>query len=213
MSTKSPKVMEFDKETSDQIVALRNDGKKWSEISDAVNLPVGKCMLMFDHASVKAKDVVKNATGAQIAELRDGQSLSWGIISARTRYPESTCRGLYEEHTGKTTKGNRIGKGGRHPNSADTPARVPGARKAAAKATAESTPDPLAGLDKDAVVEKLAGFAIKVAVEGGQPEVIKIKAVKSVTAKTVVLTDSSGAGRTVKRAAILSISSKKVVKS
>jgi hypothetical protein len=73
--------------------------------------------------------------GAKIRKARDADQLSWGKIMARTGLGLSRVRKLYEADGG-TALGNRIGKGGRHPN---TPA--PKATKArAAKPAAAAKP-------------------------------------------------------------------------
>jgi hypothetical protein len=211
-----PKTLEFDQDTSQQIVSMRNDGSKWDEISRAVSMPPGKAMLLFYHATVKPKDKIKSATGKDVAALRDGQSLSWGEISARTGYPESSARSMYEEETGNSTKGNRIGKGGRYPNGQSAPEgstpKKAVAKKAAAKAAPKAAPvSVLAGLSAEDVKAKVEGYAIKVAGEEGE-ETIKVKAVTKVAKTTMALRDADGQGRTVKLAAVTQISKGKVIR-
>ena len=216
-----PKNVEFDSKVSDKIVALRDDeGKKWDEVSEAVNMPVGKCMLVYNYAKVPKKDRIKNATAEDIVRLRDKETLSWGVISARTGYPEGSCRSMYEEKTGRSTKGNRIGKGGRYPDGEDKPAKTASAKKASgttkkggAKANtkaASSDEKVLAGMKPDAVKAAITGFAIKVRTGNGGEDIIKVAAVKSVKNGAIVLTDLAGQARTVKADAVFMISKKKV---
>lgn len=211
-----PKLVEFDKDVSDQIVALRNDGSKWDEISQAVAMPTGKCMLIFDHATVRPKDRIKNATGKDVQRLRDEESLSWGMISAITQYPESACRSLYEEATGRETRGNRIGKGGRYPNGTDAPKKVAAgtkktvAKKAAAKAAPKIAPE-VDGKTPEEIKEAVEGHAIKVLVDGTE-ETIKVKAVTKVSKTSMALRDADGQGRTVKLATVTAVSKGKVVR-
>jgi hypothetical protein len=166
-----PKTVEFDKDTSEQIVSLRNDGSKWDEIARAVGMPTGKAMLIYNFATTPAKQRIKNATAAQVKDLRDEENLSWGVISARTGYPESACRGLYRD-AGGDDRASRVGKGGRYANGTVRPDKPAGAAKkgvakkvsaakkgAAAKAPAAGVLD---GLDADAIKAKLEGYAIKV---------------------------------------------------
>jgi hypothetical protein len=107
----------------EKVKVLRESDPKtpWSEISETMEVSQGKLMLAYNYASVRPKDRVKAKTEDELAsaivDLRDDESLSWGIISARTAMPESKCRSLYEKVTGTSTKGNRIGKGGRHPDA------------------------------------------------------------------------------------------------
>lgn len=219
MSTRTPKAVSFDEKELKEIVDLREQGKKWVEISDIMGIPSGKLMLMHDYATVKPKDRVKNATGADIANLRDKLSLSWGAISARTGYPEGSCRSLYEEHTGNSTKGNRIGKGGRYSKGEAAPAKAEKPTKKAAKATPgttkKSAPGAVASKRKpvdfpdqtlEAVSTKIKKRAIKVASGAGEPEVIRVKAVKKVAKGAVVLTDHEGKSRTIKLATIVEVS-------
>lgn len=204
-----PKTVEFEKEISDQIVALREEGLKWSEISDQVDVPVGKCMLIFDYATVRPKDRVKDATGQDIVNLRDGENLSWAIIAARTGYPHTACRKLYEDETGKSTLGNRIGKGGRYPGGSSNGEKKPAAKKVAAKAKSE--PGKLDGLSNEEVKERILGRMIKVVTDDGEDS-IRVKAVKRVSKGTVQIADENDQGRTVKRAAVVAISKNKVIK-
>lgn len=210
-----PKTLEFDSDVSDQIVAMRNDGSKWDEISEAVGHPSGKCMLMYAHATVRPKDRVKNATPEQVVAMRDDESLSWGVISARTGYPESSLRGMYEEHTNKSTKGNRIGKGGRHPETPGTPRtakakKAGGAKKAASKKPAPKE-TPLVGLSPEEITEAITHRAIKILTGDGE-EIIKVKSVKRVNKASIALSDETGKGRTVKTAAVFQVSKGKVIK-
>lgn len=206
-----PKTLEFEKDVSDQIVSMRNDGAKWDEISTAVDHPSGKCMLIYAHATVRPKDKVKEATPEQVAAMRDDETLSWGVISARTGYPESSLRGMYEEATGKSTKGNRIGKGGRHPGTPNGTAKKSTAKKSTAKKKPAAKDSPLVGLDADAITSKITGRAIKVLTGDGE-EVIKVKAVKRVNKASIALSDETGKGRTVKTAAVFAVSKSKVIK-
>jgi pyruvate/2-oxoglutarate dehydrogenase complex dihydrolipoamide acyltransferase (E2) component len=55
---------------------------------------------------------------------------------ARTGLAETRCRNLYEKATGNSTRGNRIGKGGRYPDGTTPPARPAKAKEAAVKKAA-----------------------------------------------------------------------------
>lgn len=123
-----------------QVLKLRDkDGLAWHEIAANVGESMGKTMLAYEFAKVKPSEVVtaRNDTemGKKIVALRDKENLSWGVISARTRTPESTCRGLYTAATGTDTKGLRIGKGGRFPGSSNgaRPAKKAPVKKQVAK--------------------------------------------------------------------------------
>lgn len=211
---RTPKSVVFDEKTSSEIVRLRDDeGYKWDAISEAVSMPPGKCMLVYNFAKTPKKLRIKDATGADIARLRDDEHLSWGIISARTGYPEGSCRSLYEEATGQSTKGNRIGKGGRLPGESSGEPKAPRAAKAP---KAEKNPKPAApaskldGMTGDEVKEAIEGRAIQVHTGEGEPEVIKVKSVKKADKGKIVLVTAEGGARTVKQAAVIGISKKKI---
>jgi hypothetical protein len=212
---RTPKTVTFEQEVSDEIVRLRTDeGYKWAQIGAAVDLPVGKCMLIFAYATTPKKLRLKDATGDQIAELRDDERLSWGQISARTGYPEGSCRSLYEQATGKTTHGNRIGKGGRLPNGdAPAPKTKASAKEKAPKSEkapkAPATPGRLDGLTPEEVKDTIEGYAIKVDTGSGE-EMLKVKAVKKVAKGNIVLTTAEGEARTIKQAAVKGVSKKKI---
>ena len=211
-----PKQVEFDQELMDQIKSLREDGQKWDEISNTVGMPAGKCMLIHSFATVAKKDRIKDATGEQIAKLRDEDALSWADISARTGYPHTACRTLYEEHTGSSTLGNRVGRGGRHPGDGGggggkRPAKKAAAKTGAAKKAAAKPKAVLDGMGVEDIKEALTGYAIKVMTDDGE-EVIKVKAVKRVNKATIAISDEEGKGRNVKRASVTSISKNKVIK-
>lgn len=214
---REPKQIDFDTKVGQQIVSLRDDeGYKWDQISEAVDIPIGKSMLIYSFFKLPKKDRIKNPTAADVVRLRN-DGLSWGDISVRVGWPESSCRSQFEEATGKSTKGNRIGKGGRYPNGEARPegavkatksakkAAAP-AKKAAAKATANRK-QVLDGMNAEEVKAAITGFAIKVSTDDGD-EVIRVKTVKKVTATTVVLADETGQGRTLKRAGVFAISKK-----
>jgi hypothetical protein len=215
--SRTPKSVAFDEKTSAEIVRLRDDeGYKWGAISDAMEIPSGKAMLIYNFAKVPKKDRIKNATGEDIARLRDDEHLSWGVISARTGYPEGSCRSMYAEHTGTSARGNRIGKGGRLPGDvepkpkAEKAPKAPKSEKPAKAPKPASKPGKLDGLTPEEVKEAIEGYAIQVSVEGSEPDMIKVKAVKKVAKGSIVLTDDKGAGRTIKQAAVIAISKKRI---
>lgn len=212
---RTPKNVTFDETASAEIVRLRDDeGYKWDQISGAVNMPVGKAMLIYNFAKTPKKLRIKDATGQDIARLRDDEHLSWGQISARTGYPEGSCRSLYEEATGNSAKGNSIGKGGRKPgDGAGVPKAPKGSKAKAEKPAKEAKPGKLDGLTDEEIKESLEGHAIKVASDSGDAETLKVKSVKKVQKGKVVLVTADGQARTIKAAAVVAISAKKFVKS
>lgn len=125
------------KELGETIVELREGGAKWEEIAGEVGTSTGRAMLIYFEATVKPKDKIKGADdeelGEKIVAARDEDKLSWGQIMARTGFSETRCRKLYEEASGNSTRGHRIGKGGRYPDGTTPPPRPAATKKAAAK--------------------------------------------------------------------------------
>lgn len=204
------KELAFDAEITEQIVKLRSEGKKWDEIGEAMDMAPGKAMLIFSASQISKKDLIKNATAADVKRLRDEENLSWGDIMVRTLMTESGVRSLYRE-AGGDDKGHRIGKGGRHPGSGAATGEPRAPR--AAKAKADDTPavDLLADLDEAGIKEKLTGYAIKVNLGGGELETLAVREVKKAAKGKVVLVDAkTGATRTIKNTTITLISKKKV---
>lgn len=189
----------------EKVVKLRDtDGKKWDEISDILNVAPGKCMLAHAAGVLPKKELIKNPTAADVVRLRDEQNLSWGEIMVRTMLPEGACRALYSEATGKDTKGNRIGKGGRHPGEGE--AKPAKSAKKAPKG-GEAPAGPLAFFAEDAVKDMLTGYAIKF----GDGTAMKVKSVKKVSkGKAIVVDADSGESRTIKLDSVAQISKRKV---
>lgn len=185
-------------ELRNKVRSLREDGTKWEEIATTLGMSTGKAMLLYMEATTRPKDRIKGKTdeelGAAIVEARDEQLLSWGQISARSGLPETRCRKLYEEATGKSTRGNRIGKGGRYPDGTVPPTRAgeakeravkkAAAKKAAAKKTAAkkspakkspakkasggSAKAKLAAMSDEALIEHIVGKTLSYKHSGSQ---------------------------------------------
>jgi hypothetical protein len=156
-----------------QAVKLRDrDELAWHDVAGTLDTSVGKVMLAYEFAKVAPGDRVTARTdaelGKKIASLRDKEGLSWGRIMARTGYGEQTVRRLYEDATGTSTKGNRIGKGGRHPGSNGSARKAPAKKAAAKKAPAKKAPGKRAPAAKKAA-KKAPGkrVAKKAAPSGG----------------------------------------------
>lgn len=203
----------LDKDLVEQVTQLRDvEEKKWNEIAEITGKAVGKCMLAYMSGRVPKKEIIKNATAADIVRLRNKESLSWGEISVRVQLPESTCRTLYTETTGDTTKGLRIGKGGRHPGSAQAPSKKAAGKATAAKKAAPAAAGPLDGVEDADVADMLTGYAIKVTDPSGATTPMKVKSVKKVSKGKAVLVDGdTGQSRTIKLTAISAISKRKVL--
>ena len=146
------------------VVKLRDkDGKPWHEIAGELGESAGKVMLAYEMANLPASERVKFKGEADLANkvvsYRDKQKLSWGSMVARFDIPESRLRSIYEAKTGTSTKGNRIGKGGRYPNGVSGNSKAP-AKKATKstrqtkKATAKKAPATKKAVAKKAPAKK-----------------------------------------------------------
>lgn len=121
------------------VVRMRNDGSDWASISEAVGMGQGKVALIYLQQTVDPKDRITAKNDEEMAKkitAARNSGLSWGIISARSGLPESRCRALFDPND--RGRGNRIGKGGRHPGDTNgtSPATTAGAKKAGAKKAA-----------------------------------------------------------------------------
>jgi len=208
------KTLEIDSDQLEQITKLRTEGKKWDEIGEAMGMATGKAMLIFDSGQVGKGEKIKDATPADVKRLRDDLVLSWGKISVRCGLPESTCRGMYRQ-AGGNDKGNRIGKGGRHPGTVngETSPKSGKAAKAAKAAPAPSTfVSPVADIESlEDMKAKIEGYAIKVSLGGSEVDTVGVRLVKKVAGGKILLVDNkTGASRTIKSAAVMAVSAKKI---
>lgn len=155
-------------------------------------VPVKSRQLLEDDEDTLAKETVR---------LRNDESLSWGIISATLGVPESRVRTVYSEATGSPHKGNRIGKGGRHPGD------VNGAKSPAAKKAAGSTKKapaaggkvvPIREMDLEQLQGRLDGGTTITVGRGTKSTKHKVKNVTGLTNGEMTFADAKGAARTVK---------------
>lgn len=167
--------LEARKKLGDKIVEMRNEDppRKWEEIAGELGTSTGRAMLLYMESTVRPKDRIRGANdeelGKKIAAARDEDRLSWGQIMARTGLSETKCRKLYEDATGTSTRGHRIGKGGRYPDGTTPPARPAKAKeaavkravakKAAAKKGAAKTGGPSAAAKKIAGLTEISDIA------------------------------------------------------
>jgi hypothetical protein len=219
--------VEIDLKQAKQVARMRDNGQSWAEISEELEIGTGKAMLLNLYARVEDEDRI-TGTEAQVARQvvkvrNDGYS--WGAIMARTGMGEQKLRRMYEEATGETTKGNRIGKGGRYPGDVkpdddDAPVRKSTAKKAgAAKKAAkvakgvakagkaggaaersvnEDGNHPLVDMPLPALKQRLEGKKVGVRRDSGRTEHIRIRTIKSKTRDgEMVFTDDNGKTRTV----------------
>jgi len=196
----------------EQVVGMRADGKKWSEITEALGIPAGKAMFLEMKAQVAAGEVkpisFKDDADLtnKIVKARNEDLLSWGQISARTGVSEGKLKKLYE--TGGGEKGHRIGKGGRFPAGVDRPEKSTKqtAKKGSTGGTRQSATKKLADLNTlEDYQAKLEG-AKAVLTRSGKEVVIAIKSVKEMDAKGVIsVVDQDGKTRSFKRSELTGV--------
>jgi hypothetical protein len=189
-----------DKKSIEQIVRLRkNEGLKWEEIAARMNAGAGKCMFAF---MVGTSEPMKTVNPAAIAKARSAGE-SWGLIAARASLPEGKVRKMFEEATGKSARGERIGKGGRPPGSTNGTAPAKKAAKATKAPAKTAAAKGGGGKLRDLVVsgqatleqvqKGLTGKQVKVT-RNGKEEVIAVSEVTGLN-KNVITVKDSGTGR------------------
>lgn len=133
-----------DLKLANRIKKMRDNDQSWREIADELEIGTGKAMLLNLYARVDEDDRITGTDAAiakKVVKARN-DGYSWGALQARTGLGEQRLRKMYEEETGESTRGNRIGKGGRYPGDVkpddeDTPkSRKAAGKKAPAKAAA-----------------------------------------------------------------------------
>lgn len=134
-----------DKALSTQIAARRDAGEKYGPIAADLGITVGKAIYLYEVATTAPKDRIKYTDEASLGQkivAARAAGLSWGLISARSGVPEGRVRSTWEKVTGKSAKGETIGKGGRLANGATSRAKPKAAPKpkAPAKAAAKAKP-------------------------------------------------------------------------
>lgn len=206
-----------------EVVRLRDvEELAWQVISEQVGKGQGKVMLAYMIAKVNPKDRIKGKDdeelAAKIVKARNEQLLSWGQIMARTGLSEGKCRKLFEDASGETTRGHRIGRGGRYPGETERPAKAPKvakpvtapgekavsarAKKAAAptKAAAPAAGSPpklLVDMTEEELSARITGKTISVT-KGSGLERIKVETVKSLKDGAVELFNDKGQSRTIR---------------
>lgn len=225
------KGLDIDPRLAKKVAKARDEGVAWADIVEEHEISTGKAMLLNMFARVEEEDRI-TGTPAQVAKKvvkERNNGYSWGALMARTGIGEGRLRKMFEEETGESTKGNRIGKGGRYPAgmepSSNGTAKAAAPAKKAAKATkgvakagkgdgAETAPSTTASGDpKKPLVDyslgelqaRLDGKTIKVRRENDRVEAIKVK---KITKKTkdgeITLSDSDSKQRTILAVHIIS---------
>lgn len=187
-----------------QVVQLRNkDGLKWNEIADHMGMTSGRAMYIYLCATEEPFPAkTEKGMRTAIVKGRDG-GMSWGLLSVKALMSENAVRNIYKEEAGiETTKGLRIGKGGRYPgdvnpNGDGKPVKKAASKKAAAKkapakkrATKKraAKKKALADLTFEELSDKLTGKKIKT-VDG---DVFEVAEVAELNNGVVVIVDDAG---------------------
>jgi hypothetical protein len=120
---------------------MRESGASWSEIVEAVGWNYsdaeGRLQFLYFQEDAERDESLqitfrnRAELGKKVVRARDNQKLSWGKIAAYARdadgneVSESLVKAVYEETTGESVVGNRIGKGGRLVGDNGTATRRP----------------------------------------------------------------------------------------
>lgn len=218
-----------DLKLAQRIAKMRDKEMSWREIADELEIGTGKAMLLNMYARVDDDDRItgndKQVAKAVVKERDSGYS--WGALQARTGLGEQRLRKIYEEETGESTRGNRVGKGGRYPGDVkpddeDTPksrratgkkapakkvaaskkaaksGKAPGAEKPRSETASGDSENPLVAWSLAQLQERLDGRTIKVMRDGDRLEAIKVKKItKKSKDGELTLTDDNGKTRTI----------------
>lgn len=198
-----------EKTLEDRVVELRDAGEHWAAISEQLGIGQGRAWLLWTISKVPPNQRITGKDdddlGAKIVKARDDQLLSWGTIAARAGIPESKVRSLYAKTSGVSSRGLRIGKGGRRPgeNGAAAPAtrttKKAAARPEPAKVSSAEARKPLVEMSLTELKNRLNGktITVKRLSDGGKITKIKVKNVKSIKNGELNFTDEDGAARTI----------------
>lgn len=197
-----------------EVVKMREDGAKWGEIAEALDITPGKAMFLEMKAQVadNPKLAIKWSSdedlAAKVTAARNEDMLSWGQISARTGVSEGKLKKLWE--TGGGEKGHRIGKGGRFPAGADRPAKA--TKQTTKKAGAGTGSSQSAKTKTLKELNTLEDFQAKldgakaVLTRNGKEVVIAVRNVKDIDAKgTITVLDQDGKSRSFKKSELTGV--------
>jgi hypothetical protein len=142
---------------------MRESGASWSDIVQAVGWDYsdaeGRLQFLYFQEDAERDPALqitfrnRAELGKKVVRARDNQLLSWGKIAAYARdadgneVSESLVKAVYEETTGESVVGNRIGKGGRLVGDSN------GKPKAANRRAAKAAPAKVSGRKVKAAAE------------------------------------------------------------
>lgn len=194
-----------------EVVRMREEGSKWGDIAEALDITPGKAMFLEMKAQVadNPKLAIKWSDDEDLTEkvvaARNEDMLSWGQISARTGVSEGKLKKLWE--AGGGAKGHRIGKGGRFPAGVDRPEKTTKQTKKASGGSGTRQ-----GTKKLGDLSTLEDYQAKlegakaVLTRNGKEVVIPVKSVKEIDAKGVLsVTDVDGKSRSFKKSELTGV--------
>lgn len=205
LEAKKAEKAESNGKMTEQVLEMREDGKKWQEIADELGITPGKAMFLDMKAAVASSPKLKITwkDDAELAEAitnaRTEDMLSWGQISARTGLSEGKLKKVFASAAGDMAKGHRIGKGGRFPKGVEPPPKPAKATKAAGTSKATGTANkPLVKVtDLEEMGTRLNGKTIKVT-RNGKDVKLGVKTVKDLANGTVTFISDRGQNRSIK---------------
>lgn len=141
------RVAEPDQKLGARIVRMRDkDEVSWADMASELEMSAGKVMFIYLQMTEDPVTGTEAKVNKAIVSMRN-KGASWGVISARTGFTEGYCRRVFEEDSGESSRGHRVGKGGRYPagegpagDAKPKPKKAPAkgaAKKAAKKAPAK----------------------------------------------------------------------------
>lgn len=194
-------------ELTEQVLEMREAGKKWQEIADELEITPGKAMFLDMKAAVSASPKLKiswkddDELAEKITNARTEDMLSWGQISARTGLSEGKLKKVFAAAAGDMAHGHRIGKGGRFPKGVTPPPKPAKAEKATKTTKAAGTAAKSKPLNQikttEEMAEKLNGKGIKLNRNGKETK-IGVKTVKEFKDGTISFVSDRGQTRSVK---------------
>lgn len=189
--------------------ALDEDGTTVIDVANKLGVSRGQVALaqLRGRVAVKDREALDGeddeTIGKRVKSLRDGENLSWGVISARLGVPESRVRSTYSTVTGNDHRGLRLeGKGGRSPvgnGTAPSTARASKPKAGLGKTEAEVNPDKkhLADMTIAELKTRLTGQTITVGRAAKSEKIPVKKVVKLSKAGEVTLIAADGKTRVV----------------
>lgn len=134
-----------DLELAPKVLAMREQGKSWSDIKDKLGVDQPKGQVLIKMAAVKPGDRITAKTdadlGKKVVNARDKQKLSWADIAVRAGVTMGKVKALYEATSGKSASESRV-TAPKAPAKAAAKAPAKGRAAAAKKTRKRGSTDP-----------------------------------------------------------------------